>query len=104
MTDLPARLRAEVAMMKGEAAAWGVDTYGDLPRNLKLMDEAAARIEVLEAALKSVKLIDANGKPFMTFDLGPRGAWSLGVEADTLSFFQARDDERLAALTPESPQ
>jgi hypothetical protein len=50
--DLVERLRAEIALQQGDAAAWGVDTYGDLPRYLALLDEAATLITSLREALE----------------------------------------------------
>ncbi len=47
MADIVERLRAEIEFVQGDAAGWGVDTYGDLPRTLALLREAADSITQL---------------------------------------------------------
>lgn len=49
---LVARLRGEIEFVQGDAAAWGVDAYGDLPRTLALLSEAAAALEAKDAAIE----------------------------------------------------
>jgi hypothetical protein len=58
---LCAELRNEVAFQQGDATAWGVDTYGDLPRNIRLLNEAAS---ALERVCRELETAQAALEPF----------------------------------------
>src|SRR5690606_33685421 len=47
--ELVAAINAEIEFVKGDAAAWGVDTYGDLPRTLALLAKCATALTALAA-------------------------------------------------------
>ena len=46
-----AALRGEAEFQQADAAAWGVDTYGDLPRTVARLQEGAMEINRLQAEL-----------------------------------------------------
>lgn len=56
IADLVSRLEAEIAFVQGDAAAWGVDTYGDLPRTLALLREAAQALTRIAGELDTTEL------------------------------------------------
>ncbi len=50
---LSERVKAEIALMDGDAAAWGVDTYSDRPRLLKVLDDVAEALPMHEDATEA---------------------------------------------------